>query len=152
MRCRAAAIGNFADEHTVQDQPELDRTAGVPDGVGDKFADDQLSRERELLEPPGRELPARPCAGVRDDRRLGGQLPGDDPVGIKGVGAGDEQGDVVRGLVRNQGLEYGVAYCLERRRVPEELMADRWTSVSTLSISFSPASMSRSRDSIRPSV
>jgi hypothetical protein len=40
VRGGAAAVGDLADERPVPDETELDRALGVPDRVGDEFADD----------------------------------------------------------------------------------------------------------------
>lgn len=97
VRGGAAAVGDLADERPVPDEAELDRALGVPDRVGDEFADDESGDEHRIVEAPASEPGGHLFAGVGDDGWVGGQIPGGDPVAVQGVSAGDEQGDVVAG-------------------------------------------------------
>jgi hypothetical protein len=115
VRGAAAAVGDLAAERAVQDHPDLDGRLSVADGVGEQLADNQLGREGDLLESPAGQLAGDPAADVGDDRRLGGQVPGDDPVGGQGPGAGDKQGRVILGSLRKQGVDQAVADGFQRR-------------------------------------
>src|SRR5208282_450909 len=92
VRGGAAAVGDLADEPPVPDETELDRARGVPDRVGDEFADDEFGDERRIIETPAGEPCGHLSAGVGDDGWVGGQVPGGDPVAVQGMSAGDEQG------------------------------------------------------------
>src|ERR671914_3011019 len=68
VRSCAAAVGDLADEPLVPDEPQLDRTHGVPDRVGDEFGDDEAGDERRAGEPPAGEPSGHLFADVGDDR------------------------------------------------------------------------------------
>jgi hypothetical protein len=79
-RCCAgtAAVGDLADQRAVPDQPQLNGSGAVPDGVGDQFANDELGDETGVSQPQSapRRGPSRRSAGHglrpchREDRRL----------------------------------------------------------------------------------
>src|SRR5512142_603903 len=104
VRGGAAAVGDFADKRPVPDETELDRALSVPDRVGYEFADDKPCGERRIVKTPAREPLGHLPAGVGDDGWVGRQVPRGDLVAVQGVSAGDEQGDVVRGMIRKNGL------------------------------------------------
>src|SRR5215469_2873951 len=60
VRGGAAAVRHLAIERAIQDHPELDGRLRVADGVGQQLADDELGREGDLREAPGRELAGGP--------------------------------------------------------------------------------------------
>ena len=88
VRGGAAAVGDLADERPVPDETKLDRAPGVPDRVGDEFADDESGDERRIVKAPACEACGHLFAGVGDDGWVGGQVPGGDPVALQGVSAG----------------------------------------------------------------
>jgi hypothetical protein len=115
LRSGAAAVEDLAAEHAVQDHPELDGLVGVPDGVGDQLAHQQLGREGDLFQAPGRQLAGGTGAGVGHDSRVGRQVPGRDPVRGQGARARDEQRRVVAGLLGEQRIDQAVADGVQRR-------------------------------------
>lgn len=68
--------------------------------------------------PSSPRRPSQPVAGVvagvRDDRRVGGQVPEGVVRGIEGPRAGQQQRDVIGGAVRQQGSKHRVAGLLQR--------------------------------------
>jgi hypothetical protein len=114
VRGGAAAVEDFAAERAVQDYPKLDRRLSVPDGVGDELADQQLGREGHFWNAPGGQLARGPGASLGDDRRVGGQVPADDPVRRQGPGAGHEQGGVIYRRLGKQLIDQAVADGIQR--------------------------------------
>jgi hypothetical protein len=114
VRGGAAAVEDFAGERAVQDYPKLDRRMGVPDGVGDELADQQLGREGDFRKAPGGQLTGGPGASLGDDRWVGGQVPADDPVRSQGTGAGDKQSGVIHGRLGKQFVDQAVADRVQR--------------------------------------
>jgi hypothetical protein len=114
VRGGAAAVRDLADERPVPDETELDRALRVPDRVGYKFADHKPCGERPIVKTPAGEPFGHLLAGIGDDGWVGRQVPRGDLVAVQGVGAGDEQGDVVRGTVGENGFQDVVAGGLQR--------------------------------------
>ncbi len=118
----AAGVGDLADQAAVVDQAQLDGCAGVADGVGDQFADEQFGGGHRIGQPPPPELGCGLAAGLCDGGRVGGHLPGGDVRGVQRVGAGDEERHVVGVAVGQQGLQDGVTQGVQRgRRLGERL-------------------------------
>jgi hypothetical protein len=94
----------------------LDGRLGVPDRVGDKLADEQFGREGHFLQSPRGNLAGCPGADISHDRRLGGQVPGNDLICAQGTCPGDEQGGIVTGRLWQERTDQAVADCFQRRR------------------------------------
>ena len=88
--------------------------SSVPDRVGYKFADYEPCGERRIVKTPAGEPFGHLPAGVGDDGWVGRQIPRGDLVAVQGVSPGDEQGDVVRGTVGENGFQDVVAGGLQR--------------------------------------
>ncbi|KMS91260.1 hypothetical protein ACZ91_10875 [Streptomyces regensis] len=97
----------------------------VADGVGDQFADDEPGGELDLLHPAGQLLSdVRPGPGHADGVTV--QVPAGDVASAQDVGACEEQRDVVVGSIsRQQGVEHGVAGCLQGEGGLGECLADQ---------------------------
>jgi hypothetical protein len=114
VRGGAAAVGDLADERPVPDETKLDRAPGVPDRVGHEFAHHQPGDESRAVQAPAGQPRGHLLADVGDDGRVGRQVPRGDLVAVQRVSAGDEQGDVVRRTVGEQGRQDVVAGGLQR--------------------------------------
>lgn len=93
----AAAVGDFADEYVVVDEPQPDRPGAVQDRVGDHLAHHQLRRHLEFAQIPYVQLASCKGACVTHVGGLdGGDVPGGRSARADHLGAGQQKSHVVR--------------------------------------------------------
>ncbi len=109
-------VGDLDQQGVAEGQPDADGGAGVPDGVGDEFADQQFGGVGEVFGPPLDERAPDQAAGPRDGGGLGGQRPpGRRDARLPTPEPGQQQRDVIGLAPLLHGGEHRLAGLLDRR-------------------------------------
>lgn len=90
------------------DHAQADGPVAVADGVGDEFADDQLSGEGDFVQSPGGELAVGQAARGGDDGGVVRERPLGDAVVVEPAGSREQEDGVVFVPVGQQRVDGGV--------------------------------------------
>ena len=148
----ATGVRDLADEAAALQQAQLDGRFGVPDRIGDQLTHHQFGDEGLLLHVPRIESRGDQLARSGHHGGIGRKVPGGDVLRVEGLGTGDEQGDVVGGVLGWHRGEHGVAKIVQGCRAAGEGTAQtRGPVVDVLLAGLDLASRSGQDPAARPS-